>query len=148
MARLSACATSCAGTVIKATPEIASSSAGGGSCSRRSTRRRARYLPAADTPVAFFIRPEYVRLIRKDRPAPIPGHHMNLMRGPRRGRGGLRAPTWTLCFRLDAPGPPGQGDYDLEIEVPKLVYEMLDIARDRRWAVSMHRGSIQVLPTS
>jgi hypothetical protein len=25
---------------------------------------------------------------------------------------------------------------------------MLEIARDRRWAVSMHRGSIQVLPAA
>ena len=44
------------------------------------------------------------------------------------------------------PGAPEQGAYDLEIEVPKLVYEMLDVARDRRWQVSMHRGALQVLP--
>jgi hypothetical protein len=49
---------------------------------------------------------------------------------------------------LDHAGAPTQGEHDLEIEVPKLVYEMLEIARDRRWAVSMHRGSIQVLPSA
>src|SRR2546430_10360775 len=30
------------------------------------------YLPAPDSPIAFFIRPEYVRLIRKDRGAADP----------------------------------------------------------------------------
>ena len=37
--------------------------------------------------------------------------------------------TWTLYVRLDVPGRPAQGDYDLEVEVPRLVYEILDIAR-------------------
>src|SRR5439155_1704975 len=32
------------------------------------------YLPAPDSPIAFFIRPEYVRLIRKDRGAADPAH--------------------------------------------------------------------------
>jgi hypothetical protein len=54
--------------------------------------------------------------------------------------------TWLLFFRLLAPGEPAQGAYDLEIEVPKLVYEILEIGRDHRWQISLHRGSIQVLP--
>jgi hypothetical protein len=54
--------------------------------------------------------------------------------------------TLTLFFRLAAPGIPSQGTYDLEIEVPKLVYERLGVARDRQWQVSIHPGSIQVLP--
>ena len=36
--------------------------------------------------------------------------------------------------------------YDLEIEIPKLVYERLGISTDRHWDVSIHPGSIQVLP--
>jgi hypothetical protein len=95
--------------------------------------------------VAFFIRPEHVRLIRKDRPAPDAAHHMNVLSGSLVGELD-QGTTWTLLFRLDAPGPPEQGTYDLEIELPKLVYEMLDVARDRRWQVSMHRGALQVLP--
>ena len=104
------------------------------------------YLPEAGTEIAFFIRPEYVRLIRKDRRAPRDGHHMNTMSGRvvREEDGGT---TWTLYFRLDAPGPPVHGDYDLEIEVPRMVYEILEIARDRAWELSVHRGSIHVLPT-
>jgi hypothetical protein len=56
--------------------------------------------------------------------------------------------TYTLYVRLDNPGRPAQGDYDLEVEVPRLVYEILEIGRDRRWQLSMHRGSIQILPGS
>ena len=103
------------------------------------------YLAPAGTPVAFAIRPEYVRLVRKDRPAPDAAHHANLLAGQVVGELD-QGTAWTLLFRLDAPGPPSQGEYDLEIEVPKLVYEMLEIGRDRHWAVSMHRGALQVLP--
>jgi molybdate transport system ATP-binding protein len=105
------------------------------------------YLPAPDSPLAFFIRPEYVRLIRKDREGVDAAHHMNLMSGTvvREVDYGT---TWTLYFRLDDPGPPAQGDYDLEVEVPRLVYEILEIDRDRHWRFSLHRGSIQVLPSA
>jgi hypothetical protein len=37
--------------------------------------------------------------------------------------------------------------YDLEVEVPGLVYEILDIGRERAWEFSIHRGSIHVLPS-
>jgi hypothetical protein len=95
--------------------------------------------------VAFFVRPEYVRLIRKDRPGPDPVHHMNLLHGTIVGEVD-QGTTWSLLFRLDTPGPPSQGSFDLEIEIPKLVYEILDVGRERRWSVSMHRGALQVLP--
>jgi molybdate transport system ATP-binding protein len=134
------------GAVIKATPEIIELRWQGHVLEAINSPAR-RYLPAADTPVAFFIRPEYVRLIRKDRPSPDPGHHMNRMEGQVVGEVD-QGTNWMLRFKLDGAEPPAQDGYDLEIEVPKLVYEMLEIARDRRWAISMHRGSIQVLPTS
>jgi molybdate transport system ATP-binding protein len=104
------------------------------------------YLAPAGTPVAFFVRPEYVRLIRKDRTAPDPVHRMNLLSGTIVGEVD-QGTAWTLLFRLDGPGEPSQGAYDLEIEIPKLVYEMLDVGRDRQWSVSMHRGALQVLPS-
>ncbi len=104
------------------------------------------FLPPPDAPLAFFVRPEYVRLIRKDRPRLDPGHHMNLMEGEVVGELD-QGTTWTLFFRVSAPGELSQGFYDLEIEVPKLVYEILEMARDRRWQISIHRGSIQVLPS-
>jgi len=103
------------------------------------------YLPPPDAPIAFFIRPEYVRLIRKDRGAPDPVHHMNLMTGVVVSDVDFGT-TWTLRIRLDEPGEPAQGAFDLEVEVPRLVYEILEIDRDRHWQLSIHRGSIHVLP--
>lgn len=103
------------------------------------------YLPPPGAPLAFFIRPEYVRLIRKDRGPADPRHHMNLMTGTIVGDEDFGT-TWTLRIRLDAPGAPAQGDHDLEVEVPHLVYEILEIGRDRTWQFSIHRGSIHVLP--
>jgi len=105
------------------------------------------YLAPPGTPVAFCVRPEHVRLIRKDRAGPDPARHMNLLSGVVVAEID-QGTAWTLLFRLDGPGEPSQGAHDLEIEVPKLVYEMLDVARDRRWDVSMHRGALQVLPTA
>ena len=104
------------------------------------------YLPPPDSPIAFFIRPEYVRLVRKDRSAPDAAHHMNLMRGTVVGEADFGT-VWSLRLRLDTPGVPAQGDFDLEVEVPHLVYEILEIERDRHWEFSIHRGSIHVLPT-
>ena len=94
--------------------------------------------------VAFVVRPEHVRLIRKDRIGPDPAHHMNLLRGTI-VESIDHGTSWTLLFRVAAPGPPSQGTYDLEIEVPYLVHEILDLGRDREWQVSMHRGALQVL---
>ena len=103
------------------------------------------YLPPPEAPIAFFIRPEYVRLIRKDRGPADPHHHMNLMTGVVVADEDFGT-TWLLRIRLDAPGPPAQDGWDLEVEVPHLVYEILEIERDRRWEFSIHRGSIHVLP--
>jgi len=133
------------GSVVKATPEIIQIRWRGQTLEAVNSPARL-YLPPPGSSLAFFIRSEYVRLIRKDRPGPNPGHHMNLMKGEiveEEDQG----TTWTLFFRLDAPGEPAQGSHDLEVEVPKLVYEILEIGRDRRWRVSIHRGSIQILPS-
>jgi molybdate transport system ATP-binding protein len=96
-------------------------------------------------PLAFFVRPEYVRLIRKNRPVTEGLRLTNLFHGEVVGERD-QGTTWVLLFRLDRPGVPSQGLYDLEIEIPKLVYERLTIATDRFWDVSIHPGSIQVLP--
>jgi molybdate transport system ATP-binding protein len=99
---------------------------------------------AGDT-LAFFIRPEYVRLIRKNRPVTDGLRQTNLFNGEIVGERD-EGTTWSLLFRLARPGTPSQGGYDLEIEIPKLVYERLRISTDRHWDVSIHPGSIQVLP--
>jgi molybdate transport system ATP-binding protein len=104
------------------------------------------YLPDTGAEIAFFVRPEHARLIRKDRSPADALHHMNLLSGRvvREEDWGL---SWALYFRLDEPGVPARGDHDLEIEVPRLVYEILDIEHDRHWQLSVHRGSIHVLPS-
>ena len=134
------------GVTLKATPERIQVRWRGQVLEAVNSPTRA-YLPAADSPLAFFVRPEYVRLIRKDRDRVDSAHHMNLMSGTivREVDFGT---TWTLYFRLDEPGAPAQGDYDLEVEVPHLVYEILEIDRDRHWRFSLHRGSIHVLPSA
>src|SRR5262249_33180878 len=132
------------GTVVKASPDRIEIAWRGHNVEAVDSLGRP-YLAPSGTPVAFFVRPEYVRLVRKDRTGPDPGHHMNMLSGTVVGEVD-QGTAWMLLFRVDAPGEPSQGGFDLEIEIPKLVYEMLDVARDRRWSVSMHRGALQVLP--
>jgi len=133
------------GSVLKATPDRIQLRWRGQTLEAVNSPSRA-YLPPPGSPLAFFIRPEYVRLIRKDRGAPDPSHHMNLMSGTVVSQTDFGT-TWTLAIRLDEPGAPAQGEYDLEVEVPRLVHEILELDRDHRWQLSIHRGSIHVLPT-
>jgi molybdate transport system ATP-binding protein len=133
------------GTVVKAMPDRIQIAWRGLMLEAVNSPTRS-YLPPADSPIAFFIRPEYVRLIRKDRGSPDAAHHMNLMRGRIVGESDFGM-VWSLRLRLDGPGSPAQGSFDLEVEVPRLVYEILEIERDRHWEFSIHRGSIHVLPT-
>ncbi len=132
------------GTVLKSTPERIEIAWRGHTVEAVNSLTRP-YLAPPGTAVVFFVRPEYVRLIRKDRPGPDPVHRMNLLHGTIVEEVD-EGTAWTLLFRLDGPGEPSQGAYDLEIAIPKLVYEILDVGRDRRWSVSMHRGALQVLP--
>jgi len=133
------------GTVIKATPDRIQLRWRGQILEAVNSPTRS-YLPPPEAPIAFFIRPEYVRLVRKDRGPADPHHHMNVMSGLVVADEDFGT-TWLLRIRLDAPGPPAQGGWDLEVEVPHLVYEILEIDRDRRWEFSIHRGSIHVLPS-
>ena len=86
-----------------------------------------------------------MRLIRKNRPVTDGLRQTNLFHGSIVGERD-EGTTWVLFFRLDRPGAPSQETFDLEIEIPKLVYERLNISTDRNWDVSIHPGSIQVLP--
>jgi molybdate transport system ATP-binding protein len=132
------------GTVLKATPDRIQLRWRGQTLEAVNSPTHS-YLPEPGSSLSFFIRPEYVRLIRKDRAPADALHHMNLMAGRVVGEADFGT-TWTLFFRLDEAGEPAQGEHDLEIEVPRMVYEILEIAQDRRWGLSIHRGSIHVLP--
>jgi molybdate transport system ATP-binding protein len=133
------------GTVLKATPDRIQLRWRGQTLEAVNSPAHS-YLPEPGAPLSFFIRPEYVRLIRKDRAPADALHHMNLLGGRVVGEADFGT-TWTLYFRLDEAGAPAQGDHDLEIEVPRMVYEILEIAQDRHWHLSIHRGSIHVLPS-
>ena len=82
------------GTVLKATPDRIQLRWRGQTLEAVNSPSRA-YLPPPGSPLAFFIRPEYVRLIRKDRGAPDPSHHMNLMSGTVVSQTDFGT-TWTL----------------------------------------------------
>jgi molybdate transport system ATP-binding protein len=145
VARIMGLANVLRGTVVKAMPDRIQLAWRGLNLEAVNSPTRS-YLPPPGSPIAFFIRPEYVRLIRKDRGAPDAAHHMNLIRGRIVGDADFGT-VWSLRVRLDEPGEPAQGDFDLEVEVPHLVYEILEIGADRHWEFSIHRGSIHVLPT-
>src|SRR5439155_1724510 len=119
------------GSVVKAAPDRIQLSWRGQTLEAVNSPTRS-YLPPPESPIAFFIRPEYVRLIRKDRGAPDVAHHMNMMRGTVVGEADFGT-VWSLRLRLDTSGAPAQGDFDLEVEVPHLVYEILEIERDWHW---------------
>ncbi len=105
-------------------------------------------LPSGARQHARLLRPARICPPDPERPrARRVAHHMNVMHGHivREADFGT---TWSLYIRLDEPGEPAQGDYDLEVEVPRLVYEILEIDRDRQWEFSIHRGSIHVLPST
>ncbi len=104
-------------------------------------------IPVRGRAATFFVRPEDLRLIRKDGPPPDPAHHTNLLSG-RVVREVDLGVTRTLLVRLDAEGEPAQGEYDLEIDVPRFVHEMLRLDRERSWQFSIHWGSLHVLPGS
>jgi molybdate transport system ATP-binding protein len=133
------------GTVIKADPERIQFRWRGQTLEAANSPTHS-YLPEPGAPLAFFIRPEHVRLIRKDRGPADLSHHMNLIAGHVVGEADFGL-TWTLYIRLNEPGPAAQGEHDLEVELPRLVYEILEVERDRHWQLSIHRGSIHVLPS-
>jgi molybdate transport system ATP-binding protein len=132
------------GTVVEASPTHLR-------ISWRGQQLEVRTAPDLPTPprpgsvVTFFVRPEDLRLIRKDGPPPDRAHHTNILSGRVVAETDCGV-TWTLMVRLDAPGEPAQEAFDLEIDVPRFVYEVLRIDRERSWQFSIHRGSLHVLP--
>lgn len=101
-------------------------------------------LPAPGSRVAFFIRPEHVRLMRKDRHGPAGERRTNLIQGALVGETDLGAAV-ALHFVAEGSGsPPGRG-YDLEIEISKLVHEKLCVHYDRRWTVAVQPSAVQLL---
>ncbi len=93
--------------------------------------------------VHVCVRPERVMLLRPERAGQSSdenGMHGEIVREM---NDGMMA---TLFFRsLDARLVPEQ-DYDLQIELPVYIYERLDLARRRRWTVSLRKNAIHLIP--
>jgi molybdate transport system ATP-binding protein len=105
-------------------------------------------LPASGLQVGFFVRPEHVRLVRKDRPGLEGERRMNLIRGSLVGEVDMGATVVLRFLADDLPGAaaaPPTG-YDFEIEVSRLVYAKLGIPTDRRWEVAIQPSAVQLLP--
>jgi molybdate transport system ATP-binding protein len=105
-------------------------------------------LPAPGRRVGFFVRPEHVRLVRKDRPDLDGERRINLIRGSLVGEVDMGA-SFALRFLVDdVPGagsaPPSGCDF--EIEVSRLVYEKLGLHTDRHWEVAIQPSAVQLLP--
>ena len=101
------------------------------------------FRPSAGRAVSFHVRPELVRLIRKDRPSSDPTRHRNLLEAVVVGGNDLGIAR-VLAVRIEQVGEPAQGDADLEIEMSPLVYEMLEVDHRRRWQLSIQPAGIHV----
>jgi len=101
-------------------------------------------LPARGSRVGFFVRPEHVRLMRKDRAGPEGDRRANLIAGRIVGEVDMGAVV-ALQFAVAGGEPPAQG-FDLEVEVSRLVHEKLCVHYDRQWMVSVQPSAVQLLP--
>jgi molybdate transport system ATP-binding protein len=105
-------------------------------------------LPASGQRVGFFVRPEHVRLVRKDRPGLDGERRINLLRGSLVGEVDLGASVALRFLADEVPGaePAPPSGYDFEIEVSRLVYEKLGLPTDRHWEVAIQPSAVQLLP--
>ena len=90
--------------------------------------------------VEFCIRPEHVMLLRPDRVESerVKENRLEgrIVREISHGSGA------TLFFKV--AGLANGKDYDLQIEVPAHVYQKLDLAKRKDWAVSLKKGCVHV----
>jgi molybdate transport system ATP-binding protein len=97
---------------------------------------------APNTSVDVCIRPEHVLLVRPSQP-PHVAPRSNLLEGEI-VRELAYGTHYTLYLRLDRP--IRGGDYDLEVDVPAHPYEVMEVARQRRWCVSLKRSALHLIP--
>jgi ABC-type Fe3+/spermidine/putrescine transport system ATPase subunit len=103
--------------------------------------------PAPGSRTGFFVRPEHIRLVRKDRSVAAATRQTNLVTGAVVGEVDLGA-AYALRFLLDGSGSAPARGFDLEIEVSKLVHEKLCLHYDREWTVSIQPSAVELLPTT
>ncbi|CAG0945248.1 sulfate transport system ATP-binding protein [Anaerolineae bacterium] len=93
--------------------------------------------------VTVCIRPERVMLLRPEHTGKSSDE--NALNGEivREMNDGMLA---TLLFRASGSRLVPDQDYDLQIELPVYIYERLDLARQRRWTVSLRKNAIHLIP--
>lgn len=93
--------------------------------------------------VTVCIRPERVMLLRPEHAGKSSDE--NALNGEivREMNDGMMA---TLLFRASGSRLVPDQDYDLQIELPVYIYERLDLARQRRWTVSLRKNAIHLIP--
>ncbi len=99
---------------------------------------------AIGTAVDVCIRPEQILLVRSGR-EPHFGPRTNTMDGEI-VREVAQGAFHTLYVRLDQR--LRDGDFDLEIDVPAHPYEVMDVAQQRRWQISLKQSALHVVPSS
>jgi hypothetical protein len=95
-------------------------------------------------PVYVCLRPERIMLLRPERAGRSSDEnalHGEIVREMTDGM------TATLFFRAAEARliADATRDYDLQIELPVYIYERLDLARQRRWAVSLRKNAMHLI---
>ncbi|MEO8449861.1 MAG: ABC transporter ATP-binding protein [Gemmatimonadota bacterium] len=96
---------------------------------------------SAGQEVTFFVRPEHIRFVPKDRPPRRDGR-MNRLRASIVDRADLGA---SYSLRLAVEGPDRATAELLEVDVPRLVYQLLGLNRDPHWEIAIQPSAIQLV---
>lgn len=96
--------------------------------------------------VEFCIRPEEIMLVRPGQ-GEGEGIKENRLSGDIVGQI-AHGNRYTLFFRLASPGSAEMLDYDLQIELPRHVYQKLELAHQKAWSISLKKSAIHVIGLS
>lgn len=133
------------GNVDTVTPDLVRLTWQGYSICASNSRARP-YPVTAGARVAFFIRAEDIRLVRKDRPTGDHTRHMNFLTGTVVDRVDMGTSFSLILAVAPVAGTHDQLPDRLEVDVPKTVYELLQISADPSWQVVIQPGAVQLLP--
>jgi molybdate transport system ATP-binding protein len=100
-----------------------------------------RYDFAPGARVFVCLRPERVMLIRPERVGQSSSEnalHGEIVREMNEGM------NVTLYFRADGARLMAEQDYDIQIELPMYIFDRLNLARERRWTVSLRKNAMHL----
>lgn len=101
------------------------------------------YPYAVGKEVEFCIRPEEIMLVRPGQ-GEGEGIKENRLDGEIVGQI-AQGNRYTLFFRLAKPGSAEVREYDLQIELPRHVYQRLELAQQKAWSISLKKSAIHVI---